>query len=104
MIEKFRRKLHCPGHLGWPTVKLPVYEVGQPAEKQAQGCNSHQVVTNGSPGKMMPLVVDPHENNQSKNAFVTGHPAVPDPKDTQGVLGQHIGLIEQYISEATAHQ
>jgi hypothetical protein len=35
---------------------------------------------------------------------VTCHPAIPDPKDAQRVLGQHVGPIEQYVSQATAHK
>ena len=52
----------------------------------------------------MPLGIDPGENNQAQNASVTCHTAIPDPKDAQRVLGQHVGPIEQYVSQATAHK
>ena len=102
MIKQFRWKLHRPWNGGNPAIEFAVNKVRYSTEKEPNRRDRHQVVADSGPGDPVTSGTDGAENNEPKNPAMAGHTAVPDPKNAEGILGQHGWSVEEDVTEAAA--
>ena len=95
-------KQHRPGHVGRPPPEFAIDEIGEPAEKQAEGHRRSDHVEQRPQREAARAGEEDHRQRGAEKAAVERHAAVPDLEDLQRVGEVDRQIVEQHIADASA--
>src|SRR5438128_98497 len=77
MVEQFLRKLHRPGKVCGPPIKLAIDEIGAPTKEQPDRRGDDKIVAKVCPGKFMPTRKIKSEEQKPDHSAMGRHSAFP---------------------------